>query len=376
MTRPLAYAVFGSMALWLVGCHRDPPKAQVPAVPVRVAAPGGFGGSAGAIYSASVTPYAQVDVAFKVNGYVAQIRQVRGADGRMRDVQQGDTVKRGTVLAKVRDAEYVDKVTTHTANLDKANASLEKASADFKRATDLIATQSITQPDYDSAKREYDTAQASVIGAKAQLDEAKLNLGYTNLLAPMDGVLLSRKIEVGGLVGPGSVGFVLADVRSVKVVFSVPDVMLQKVALGSTAEVTTEAIAGRTFSGKVTAVSPSADTKTRSFEIEVGIPNPRGELKDGMVATLRAPGDVAVAPTSAMAVPLSAVIRAKGDASGYAVYVVADNAGKLIARLRPVQLGPVFGDSIAVTSGIAAGDRIIVTGATVVTDGDPVSIAP
>jgi RND family efflux transporter MFP subunit len=285
-------------------------------------------------------------------------------------------VKKGAMLAKVRDAEYVDKVTAHAANLDKANASLEKASADFKRATDLIATQSITQPDYDSAKREYETAQAAVVAAKAQLNEAKLDLGYTSLLAPMDGVLLSRKIEVGTLVGPGSVGFAMGDLSTVKIVFSVPGVMLRNVALGKTVVVTTESIAGTTFSGKVTAVAPSADTRTRSFEIEVSIPNTRGDLKDGMVATLRAPGDASASPSSAMAVPLSAVVRPKGEASGYAVYVVAGDAGKPIARLRAVQLGPVFGDTIAVTSGIAAGDRIIVTGATVVADGDPVSIAP
>jgi RND family efflux transporter MFP subunit len=367
------------LSLALAGCQRDPPEPQADWVPVRVQAvgPAGVASAAeGMRYSANVTPNAQVDVSFKVNGYIARILQVRGADGRMRDVQQGDTVEKGTVLAKVRDQEYTDKVTTATANLGKAKASLDKATEDFKRATALIATQSITQPDYDSAKREYDTAQSAVMGAKAQLDESRLTLTYTDLVAPMRGVLLSRKIEVGALVGPGTVGFVMADLSSAKVVFSVPDVMLGQVPMGKTVAITTESIPGKTFSGKITAVAAAADTKTRVFEIEVSIPNQGGDLKDGMVAALSLAGGADAATAAAQAVPLQAVVRPKGDPSGYAVFVIADANGKQVARLRPVQLGQVLGDHIAVLSGLARGERVIVVGATTVADGTVVRITP
>ncbi len=374
-----SHALWLGLGLALAACHRDPPEPEADWVAVRVQAAGPAGAASGtdAIrYSANVTPNTQVDVSFKVNGYIARILQVRGADGGMRPVQQGDTVVKGAVLAKVRDQEYLDKVTTSKANLGKANASLEKASEDFKRATALMATQSITQPDYDSAKREYETAQSSVMGAKAQLDESGLNLAYTDLVAPMSGVLLSRKIEVGALVGPGTVGFVMADLSSVKVVFSVPDVMLGQVTAGKTVEVTTESLPGRTFSGKVTAVAAAADTKTRVYEIQVSIPNPRGELKDGMVAALSVGSDAGAPTPAALAVPLQAVVRPKGDASGYAVYVVTEADGKQVARLRPVQLGQVLGDRIAVLSGIARGERVIVVGATTVADGTAVRITP
>lgn len=376
MRRPPAWPLLLSAALAVSACHREPPAPEPRTVTVRIAPATTLGGVGAARYSASVTPNTQVDVSFKANGYIVQIRQLRGADGRMRDLQQGDTVKKGTVLAKLRNAEYLDKVTTATANLEKANASLEKATADFKRATDLIATESITQPDYDSAKREYETAQASVLGANAQLDEARINLAYTDLIAPLDGVVLSRKIEVGGLVGPGTVGFVMADLSSVKVVFNVADVTLRNLVLGESVEITTESFPGRTFSGKVTAVAPSADTKTRGFEIEVSIANPRGDLKDGMVAALRLPGTAPAAAAAALAVPLSAVVRSKSDASGYSVFVVADSGGNQVARMRAVQLGQVHGDSIAVVSGVDPSDRIIVTGGTIVTDGDRVRIVP
>ncbi|MEO8628949.1 MAG: efflux RND transporter periplasmic adaptor subunit [Betaproteobacteria bacterium] len=368
------------IALSLSACGREKPEAQAPAwIPVRVQTVAGEGALPGTRYTANVTPRAQVDVAFKVNGYILYIRQLRGADGRMRDLQPGDLVSKGTVLACVKDDDYVDQLHKSQANLDKSRAALVKANEDFRRATNLIATQSITEPDYDSARKEYETAQASVAGAKAQLDEAQISLRYTSLAAPMDGVVLTRKIELGSLVGPGTVGFTLADVSAAKVVFSVPDVMLKSVPLGSPLRVTTESIPDKVFAGKVTAVAPSADTKTRAFQIEVTIPNPRGELQDGMVAALEVPAAAAVAAhnqSAKVAIPLSAIVRPKADPLGYAVYVVKDENGKQIARQHPVVLGQVVGNSIAVSSGVERGDRIIVVGATVVKDADVVRISP
>ena len=247
-------------------------------------------GIGGIRYSANVIPRAQVDVAFKVNGYVDAIRQLRGADGRLRDLQQGDVVSGGSMLAKVRDTDYVDNVKKSQANLDKANAALEKSSNDFRRATNLQATNSITGPDYDSAKQEYETSKAAVDAALAQLNEAQTSLGYATLTAPMNGTLLQRKIEVGDLVGPGTTGFVLADVSYVKVVFGVPDVMLNRVKPGHRIQISTASVPGKLFTGTVTAVSPSADANTRVSEIEVSVPNAAGELRDGMVASLEVPG--------------------------------------------------------------------------------------
>ena len=230
-------------------------------------------GIGGIRYSANVIPRAQVDVAFKVNGYVDAIRQLQGADGRLRDLQQGDVVSGGSMLAKVRDTDYVDNVKKAQANLDKANAALEKATNDFRRATNLQATNSITGPDYDSAKQEYETTRPRSMPRKAQLNEAQTSLGYATLTAPMNGTLLQRKIEVGDLVGPGTTGFVLADVSYVKVVFGVPDVMLKRVALGHRIQISTASVPGKLFTGTVTAISPSADANTRVSEVEVSVPN-------------------------------------------------------------------------------------------------------
>jgi len=354
---------------------RTPPPAEPPGVPVRVQEVSAASGARGLRYSANVIPRAQVDVAFKVNGYVDAIRQVKGADGRARDLQQGDVVGKGSMLAKVRDTDYADNVKKAQANLDKSNAAFEKANNDFRRASNLQATNSITGPDYDSARQEYETSKAAVDGAKAQLNEAQTSLAYATLTAPMNGTLLQRKIEVGDLVGPGTTGFVLADVSFVKVVFGVPDVMLSRVKLGNRIQISTASVPGKLFTGTVTAVSPSADANTRVSEIEVSVPNASGELRDGMVASLEVPGGAspaAAARAEAIAVPLAAVVQSKPGASTYAVFVVTTEGKKDVAKLHPVELGQVVGNSVIVNSGLEPGSRVIVTGATIVRDGDTV----
>ncbi|MDX1488479.1 MAG: efflux RND transporter periplasmic adaptor subunit [Acidiferrobacterales bacterium] len=360
-------------AIALSGCERGQ-TSEKPVTPVRVTTVSGLANASGLRYSASVAPHAQVDLAFKVNGYVREILQLRGADGRMRDAQQGDAFARGTVLARVREEEYIDRVKKAKESVAKAQASLQKATQDFRRASDLKATQSITAPDYDKAKWEFETAQASVAQAKAQLDEAELNLQYCALRAPIDGVLLQRNIEVGSLVGPGTVGFVIANVSSVKVVFGVPDVMLKNLKLGDPLTVTTASAPGVEFKGRVTAIAPSADTQNRVFEVEVTVPNPRHQLKVGMVAALQVPEGAL--PEASLIVPLAAIVRSPSAADEYALFVVEDVDGKSVAHVRNVKLGEVYGNNVAVTTGLHAGERVIVTGAQTVLDGQPVRIIP
>ena len=372
--RPLLLPTVGLLLLSTADC-RPAPSAAPPGIPVRVQEVTTAGTTSGIRYSANVIPRAQVDVAFKVNGYVDAIRQVKGADGRIRPLQQGDVVPAGSMLAKVRDTDYLDNVTKAQANLDKANAALEKATNDFRRATNLQATNSITGPDYDSAKQEYETDKAAVDGAKAQLNEAQTNLGYATLSAPMNGVLLQRKIEVGDLVGPGTTGFVLADVSYVKVVFGVPDVMLNRVALGHKIQISTASVPGKLFTGTVTAISPSADANTRVSEVEVSVPNADGALRDGMVASLEIgakTGPAATARAEAVAVPLAAVVQSGQGNSTYGVFVVTTEGKKDVAKRHQVELGQVVGNSVIVNTGLESGARIIVTGATIVRDGDTV----
>lgn len=354
------------------GCSHE--AYEKPPVPVGVAAVSTYMGEEGVRYSANVEPYTTVVLAFKVGGYVGGIMQVRGADGHLRDVQAGDLVARGAVLARLRQEDYQAKLAEARSQKAEAAALLEKATPDFGRANRLFAGQNITRPEFEAARAQYDAAQAKQQGAAALVDEAQTAMHDSSLRAPISGVLLKRLIEMGSLVGPGTPGFAIADTRSVKVVYGIPDVLLGTQRLGSPMTITTEAVPDRQFRGRITAIAPNADVKSRLFDVEITVPNPQGLLKAGMIASLEVPE--AEIPASPEVVPISAIVRSRSDSARYAVFVVERQADREIARARNIELGDTYGNLIAVSSGVHQGEQVIVTGATIVTDGQRVRIIP
>ncbi|HEX3248308.1 MAG TPA: efflux RND transporter periplasmic adaptor subunit [Pyrinomonadaceae bacterium] len=376
-------------------------------------------------YSASIRPSSQVEIAFKVGGYVEVIKSLEG-----RYLQAGDIVMKGTVLAQLRQSDYAAKVNearsqtgearsaidtnnaqlkeamtaveTSRAQLKDSEASYERAKLDFQRAEALFATQSITKPDFDVAKERFEVSKAKFEAAKAQLAvaEAKVNtakyqigaaesrlktmeatvytasipLGDAQLRAPLSAVVIERKIEVGQLVSSGTPAFALADLSSVKAAFGVPDLALQNFKIGDTLTMTTDAVPGTEFTGHISRISAAADSSSRVFDVEVTIPNPQGLLKPGMIAsmTVNETGATKEFPV----VPLTAVTRSKADPNAYAVFVIEEANGKPIARLRNVTLGESYGNAVAVNSGVKPGEIVITTGVTQVADGEEVRVMP
>ena len=127
---------------------------------------------------------------------------------------------------------------------------------------------------------------AKMSGARGLVAEAQLAKGDASLKTPMGGVILKKLVEVGSLVGPGTPGFVIADTRSVKVVIGVPDTMLGRFPLGAVEVVQTEAQPDRRYEGRVTSISPTADLKSRLFEVQLTLGNADGALKPGMVVSI------------------------------------------------------------------------------------------
>ena len=276
------------------------------------------------------------------------------------------------VLARIRTADYEEKVKEARSQLAEAEAAHAQAKPAYDRATQLLQARSLTRPEYEQAQAAYDTVQAKLAGARALVQEAENARADTSLTSPINGVVLKRLVEVGSLVGPGVGGFVLADISSVKVVFGAPDTMLKALRVGVVQPVTTEALPDRLFSGRITKIAPAADPRGRVFDVEVTVPNADGALRVGMVAAVQVGDNNAAAAPPALVVPLSAIVRAKGR-DGYAVFVLDGKAGESVARLRDVTLGGMVGNQIAVTGGIQAGERVIIDAA-LLTDGERVSL--
>jgi RND family efflux transporter MFP subunit len=425
-----AMAVSAALPLLVVLCACKTKQTQKPAVPVKVAAVELNTASSEARYSATIIPRTEVQLAFKVGGYVDALRKVRGVDGKMRDIQEGDPINVGTVLARVRQNDYqvkfkeaefqagearsgidvskaqyeeaVSDIASSKAKLVEAEAAYVKAKFDFDRAENLFASGSMTKSDYDSAKAQYDVNSAKVAAARSQVqmiqakaDSAKANINVvqakskgaqafvqqmqiplhdTELRSPLNGVVLEKSIEKGTLVSSGDKAFVVADTSSVKAVFGVADVAVSEMKLGTKLGVESESMPGKEFQGQITAVFPGADSKSRVFNVEVTIPNPGFLLRPNMIVSLSVGTRHAV--SAQPVVPLNAVIKAKDNPNGYAVFVVTDEGGRPVARLRDVRLGEAYGNTIAVTDGVKLGERVITTGNTMVLDGEQVKVIP
>lgn len=373
MRRSHAVLLSGALFAAMTAACRDAATPPPTLTPVRVQAAAPAEGASALRYAATLQPVTQVNVSFKVGGYIESIRQVRGAGDVMRDTQEGDRVARDTVLAVVRQSDYKVQVSTAQSQLASAQAVLDKAQRDYARAEKLYAAHAMTRPDYDAAVESLKTAQANVAAAQEQVASARIPLGDTQLRAPLDAVVLSRKIDVGTFVQPGTVGFVVASDGPVKVVFSVPDDVMRTLRIGQELPVVfPTGIADPVRKGPITAISPAADAQTRVFQIEVTLPNARRDLQIGMIGTVEV-GDTRP-PSDHPTVPLSAVVRVAPGAKEYAVFIVEGADGKETARRRPVKLGGVIGNRIVVASGLRPGERVVVSGAQFVVDGQSVHV--
>jgi RND family efflux transporter MFP subunit len=426
--KTIALSAILSLVAVLGACQSK--QAEKPPMPVKVAAVELKAASSETRYSATIIPRTQVELAFKVGGYVDGLRRLRGVDGKMRDIQEGDLISVGMVLAQVRQSDYrvkfqqaefqaseassgidvskaqyeeaVSGIASSKAQLVEAEAAYLKANLDFERAQNLFASHSMTKADYDSAKAQYDVSSAKVAAARSQVqviqakaDSAKANIDViqaksrnaqavvqetqiplhdTALRSPLNGVVLEKSIEKGTLVSSGDKAFVVADTSSVKAVFGVADVAVTEMQLGRSLSLESETMPGKEFQGQITSVFPAADAKSRAFNVEVTIANPEYLLRPNMIVSLRV--GTQKPPTPQPVVPLNAVIKSKTHANGYAVVVVAEEGGRQVARLREVKLGESFGNAVAVAEGLKPGDQVITTGGTMVNDGDQVKVIP
>lgn len=378
MRTPTTLALLVSSGLLAAGCSEPQASEPKPAQPVKTQAVAATRPESGIRYSVSIEAFEQVQLAFKASGYVDDLLRRSGADGRLRAAQPGDRVARGTVLARVRETDYSDRVNQGRARLAEAEAAVVKARLDLERARTLFQADSLTKPELDAAQASFDGADARVRAARVDIELALSALRDCALVAPSGGVILERRIEAGTLASAGTVGFVIGDLSSVKARFGVPDSMVQSIAPGDAIAVTVEALGARTFAGRVTAIAPAADAQSRVFDVEVTIPNQDGQLRPGMIGTVALvrpePARASAAPV--LTVPLTAVVRSEAGAGQFAVLVVQQENATEVARLRRVELGEVMGNVIAVTSGVQPGERVVVSGATLLTDGDPVRVVP
>jgi RND family efflux transporter MFP subunit len=383
----------------LAGCASKKQKAGPEPVPVNAEIVATQQVQPSWSYSGEIRPDTEVQLAFKEPGYIAALYHVKGADGRMRDVQVGDQIPAGAVLAHLRSSDYTASLNSAVgqqrsmqgaleasqAELDSAKANQAKADLDFDRAQALYAAKAMTRPDYDRAVEQHKSATANVEAAMRQIEarrgqlnaalaqtvSARINLGDTNLIAPMPGVIVENNVEPGSLVAAGTSAFTLDDTRVVKVNFGVPESMLANLKLGSAVPVQLEALQGRKFTARISEIAASANRQSRVFNVEITLPNEDRSLRVGMIANIRIErADAQTVPV----VPLTALMTAESGSNNYSVFTIRDRDGRQFAQLKSVRIGQTFGNSVSIAEGLTPGERIIVNRTNQLTDGSPIRV--
>jgi membrane fusion protein (multidrug efflux system) len=291
-------------------------------------------------------------------------------------------VKKGDLLFEIDPRPFIAALDQAKGQLAEAQATLLGVELDAKRAKELFEGKVISEQEYTNKTQAYQTKLAAVTAAQAAMDDAKLNLDYTKIVSPLDGIAGQQEAQIGDLVGTGS-NTILTTVSQInpiwcyfpiseqsywefadrlKEMMAVPEAKrLEKVELilpdGSIYP----------HKGKFAFVDRQVDPKTGTIQIAVTFPNPELTLRPGQYATARA--EIGTIP-NALLIPNRAISELQG---GDQVAIVNPD-GK--AEIRAVTIGPVYGHMIVIKEGVKPGEKVIVEGFQKVRQGIPVSAKP
>jgi membrane fusion protein (multidrug efflux system) len=257
--------------------------------------------------------------------------------------------------------------------MQNAKASYELAQSEFARIKSLLDQRVVSQSEYDqrrtqmeASRQQYEAAKngaaqqyQSLQAARARVSLARKAFADTVVRAPFNGVVAERLVSVGDYVTKGMKVAVVVRVNPLRVQLTVPEQFISAVGVGQSVGFVVDAYAGRQFEGRVKYVSPALQAAQRALTIEAEVPNPKGELKPGLFATARIEQQ---AKTPGVLVPASAVQTSGGTSR---VFVVNGDR----AEERIVTTGQAVGDTIEITKGLKAGERVATANVTQLVDG-------
>jgi RND family efflux transporter MFP subunit len=276
------------------------------------------------------------------------------ASGYLKDwfVDIGDHVTNGQVLAEIDTPELDEQLDQAKAQLDQAKASLNLAKITSDRWNALLKTASVSEQDAAEKQSDYILQQANVEAARANLQRLDDLKSFDRVTAPFSGVITARNTDIGQLItaGSGPDLFGMAQTDPLRVYVQVPQQYVHDIVTGQKAQLSFLEIPGRTFEGTVSQTSGAVDPTTRTLQVELRVPNPKGDIFAGSYAQVRFNES---ADQAALTISDNAIIF---QAEGTQVALVGpDNK----VQLRKVKVGRDFGDVIEVLDGLTTNDHVV-----------------
>jgi membrane fusion protein (multidrug efflux system) len=290
------------------------------------------------------------------------------------DYHEGDRIKKGDLLFKIDARPFQAALDHANGMLKQAEARFGKTQLDVKRYAPLVKDKAISQEEYDNAVQANLEAEAAMVSAKADVEQAQLNLEFTKIVSPIDGVPNFAKAQIGDLVGQNSGDLTtVSTIDPIKAYFSVTE----QEYVDFTRNFTTDSARSEQIKhveaelilpdgtvyplkGKIVALDRSVGLTTGALRVEALFPNPNNALRPGQFARVRVKADSK--PDTVLA-PCRAISELQGS---YQVAVVdADNK----VHIQPVQIGERSGNRFIIESGLQPGQRVVVEGLQKVRDG-------
>jgi membrane fusion protein (multidrug efflux system) len=300
---------------------------ETPPVPVETTAP--VRGDVFAVYSgtAPIEAFAEAEVIAKVEGEVREIH-----------FEEGDEVSEGTVLARL-DGDRL------RLELNESRARLDKMRRDFERNQELREKGLLSEGDFEKLRFDLEALEAS-------FNLASLELDYTQIRAPIDGVVSQRYIKIGTTIRIGEAAFRVTSFDPLVAYMHVPEREYRQIRAGQPVAIEIDALAGQRIVAEVTRISPVVDPQTGTFKITIEIRDEARRIKPGMFGRMSIVYDV---HEDVLQIPRSAVVEDRGEET---IFVVED--GEAVRRV--VQTGYGSEGMVEITDGISDADQVVTVG--------------
>jgi RND family efflux transporter MFP subunit len=280
--------------------------------------------------------------------------------------EAGQSVRAGQPLAQIDASVLQDQVLSARSAVTTAQSSYDIAKRDLERNTTLEKAGAIATRDVERANNAMVSAQSQLVNSRAQLANVQKMLDRASVQAPFSGIVAQRQVNAGDVVSPGTALFTVVDPGSMQLEASVPADQLSQVRVGMPVEFKVTGYPNRSFSGRVTRVSPIADPTTRQVMITAALPNAGNTLVGGLFAEGRVATESKVAPM----VQQSAV-----DERGLRPTVVRLRNGKIEKVEVTLGIRDAAAETVEIVSGLAPGDTVLLGAARGISIGTPVKVS-
>jgi len=259
----------------------------------------------------------------------------------------GKAVKAGDVLIRMDDADMQARLQQANAAMASAEAALANAAREEARMAGMLENDSASRQEYDDANTALKTSTAELTRAREMVNEIQVMLGWTKIAAPIEGIVVDKKIDVGDMAIPGQVLLTLYDPTRMQLIASVRESLAHRLQVGYEVEVRIDAL-DQPCRGKVSEIVPEIQTASRSFQVKVTGPCPAG-VYSGMFGRIVIP----LGREKVLVIPRQAV-RAVGQLE--LVYVHEEGR----STQRAIRTGRALGDDVEVLSGLTTGEQVVI----------------